>query len=436
MRTSSRSCPIPVAVLVAMVAVAGSPPAEAVTPGGDADEAAAVAALRAELDTLKHDYEARISALEQRLSQLESAAAAPAAQAPPAAGAPATAEVPAGAAGAGGPRGALPVYGAAAAGSKIFNPDVAAIGNFLGAAGPNPQSGQPTFQLAEAELSFQAVVDPYARADFFLTFSPEEVGVEESYISFTELPGGFMGRVGKFKATFGKVNTFHPHTLPWTDKPLVSVNLVGGAEGISQSGLGVARLIPNDWVFLEATGEVTFGTSEVFDSPQRQDLTWLGRLHAYRDLTDSANVDVGGSFMYGTNYRGPGHHTRLVGTDVTFRWRPLRRAIYRSFLGRSELIWSRRDLEEGRADAFGFYLEGDYQFARRWVAGARYDWSERAEDPSILDRGGSLLLTFFPSEFSEVRGQYRHTVYGDGVTANEFLFQFLYSIGAHGAHPF
>jgi hypothetical protein len=349
---------------------------------------------------------------------------------------PATADVPAGAAGAGGPAGALPVYGATAAASKIFNPDIAVIGNFLGATGTNPISQQPTLELNEAELSLQAVVDPYARADFFLTFSPEEVGVEEGYLTFNELPGGFLGKVGKFKAAFGKVNTMHPHTLPWTDKPLVNVNLVGGDEGISQSGLALSRLIPNDLVFLEATGEISFGGSEVFDSPRRQDLTYLGRLRAYRDLSDSTNLELGGSIQYGTNDLGPGSQTRLLGTDLAFRWRPLRRAIYRSFLARSELVWSRRELEEGRADAFGFYVSADYQFGRRWFASARYDWSERSDDASLRDTGGSFVLTYWPSEFSQVRGQYRHIRYGEGETANEFLFQFLFSIGAHGAHPF
>ena len=50
--------------------------------------------------------------------------------------------------------------------------------------------------------------------------------------------------------------------------------------------------------------------------------------------------------------------------------------------------------------------------------------------------GASLLLTYWPSEFGQVRGQYRRTKYAEGATANEFLFQFLFSIGAHGAHPF
>ena len=86
--------------------------------------------------------------------------------------------------------------------------------------------------------------------------------------------------------------------------------------------------------------------------------------------------------------------------------------------------------------AFGYYVSGDYQFARRWFAGARYDRSNRADDASLLDSGQSLLLTYKPTEFSLVRGQYRRTKFAIGETANEFLFQFLFAIGAHGAHPF
>ena len=52
------------------------------------------------------------------------------------------------------------------------------------------------------------------------------------------------------------------------------------------------------------------------------------------------------------------------------------------------------------------------------------------------DSGGSLSLTFRPSEFSIVRGQYRRTQYAEGIDANELLLQLNFSIGAHGAHPF
>jgi hypothetical protein len=66
----------------------------------------------------------------------------------------------------------------------------------------------------------------------------------------------------------------------------------------------------------------------------------------------------------------------------------------------------------------------------------RFDRSARATDSSLVDKGPSVLLTYWPSEFSQIRGQYRHTQYAEGVTSNELLFQFLFSIGAHGAHVF
>jgi hypothetical protein len=113
----------------------------------------------------------------------------------------------------------------------------------------------------------------------------------------------------------------------------------------------------------------------------------------------------------------------------------LRRAIYRRLLARSELVWSRRS-EAGGLNAFGTYLAADYQFARRWFVGLRYDYSARATDVDAKDKGISGLVTFWPSEFSQIRAQYRRTNYAEGVTANEALFQFLFSIGVHGAHAF
>jgi len=161
-------------------------------------------------------------------------------------------------------------------------------------------------------------------------------------------------------------------------------------------------------------------------------------VRGYRDLTEGTNLDLGTSFAYGHNDARPDATTQLFGVDATIRYRPLRRAIYKRFLGRTELFWSRRDTATlgDQADAFGAYVSGDYQFARRWFAGGRYDWSDRATDPTQRDKSGSFLLTYWPSEFSQIRGQFRRTAYAEGVDANEVLFQFLFSIGAHGAHAF
>jgi hypothetical protein len=220
------------------------------------------------------------------------------------------------------------------------------------------------------------------------------------------------------------------------DQPLPVRNLLGGDEGLNDSGVSVSKLIINPVLFLEATGEIYNGTNTVFTGYKRSDLTYVGRLRGYRDVTESTNLDVGTSIAYGHNEAGPDSTTRVFGVDATFRYRPLRRAIYKRFLGRTELFWSKRDDALGDGKAFGAYVSGEYQFARRWFAGARYDFSDRAVDTTLRDKSGSLLLTFWPSEFSQIRTQYRRTAYADGVKGNELLFQFLFSIGAHGAHVF
>ena len=385
--------------------------------------------LRREFETIRDAYAQRLAALEARIGSTDpSAPAVPAA--PPAVPVP----VPATAQDPGQPP--PPPAPTPAAGSKVFNPDIAVIGNFLGAVGKNDINPSPLFDMNEAEATFQAVLDPYARADFFLAFSPEGVEIEEGFVTFTSLPGGVLAKAGKMKEQVGKVNTLHPHSLSWTDRPLALGNLLGGEEGLADAGVSVSKLLPNRFLFLEATGELFSGNSGIFQSHQRSDLSWVGRLRGYRDLTEATNLDIGASFARGKNDLGSDFSTEVVAVDATFRYRPLQRALYRRFLGRTELFWSRRDQEEGTVPAFGMYVSGDYQFARRWFAGARYDWSERATDASLRDKGASVTLTFWPSEFSQVRGQYRRINFAEGVKSNELLFQLLFSIGAHGAHVF
>ena len=361
--------------------------------------------LRADFEMLRQQYADRLSALEARLAALKDGTA----QLPP---------------------------GSAASSSKIFNPDTSVIGNFLGVAGRNRMSDQPPLSLTEVEAAFQAVVDPYARADFFLSASPEGLEVEEGYITFTSLPAGVLLKVGKMRAQFGKVNTMHTHILPWADRPLVSQNLFGGGEGLADSGISVSRLIPNGFMFIDAIGEVYRGDSEVFQSEARSKLNYIGRLRGYRDLTEGTNIDLGVSHARGPSAALPGYHTQLTGVDATFRYRPLRRAIYRQFVGRTEFVWNRQDTPGLRQSTSGFYSSADYQFARRWFVGVRGDRSGRALDSALHDSGGSIHLTFRPSEFALIRGQYRRTNYAEGTDANELLFQVNFSIGAHGAHSF
>ena len=346
-------------------------------------------------------------------------------------------------------------YGGATSNAKLLNPDISLIGDFIGTAGRNTVSPSRSLELHESEVGLQAIIDPYARADAFISFGETGVNVEEGYVTFTSLPAGLLLKVGKMRAEFGKVNTIHNHALPFIDRPLVTNNLVGGEDGIDDAGISLSRFLPapKNW-FLQGTAQVYRGdSSDVFTANRRQDLSVVGHLRLYRDLGESTNIDLGGSYARGHNTAGvrttfnlENFLTNLYSADATLRWKPLRRAIYHSFLFRTELFWSARDQLSPlnifqTQHAFGLYSDSEYRVNRRWTVGGRFDRSGRATSASLTDTGFSGILTYWPSEFSQIRGQYRYghlwDVPNDRFTnANEFLFQFLFVMGAHGAHPF
>ena len=346
-------------------------------------------------------------------------------------------------------------YGGATSNAKLLNPDISLIGDFIGTAGRNTVSPSPSLELHESEVGLQAIIDPYARADVFISFGETGVNVEEGYVTFTSLPAGLLLKVGKKRADFGKVNTIHNHALSFIDRPLVTNNLVGGEDGIDDAGFFLSRFLPapKNW-FLEGSAEVLRGDSaDLFQASRRQDVSVVGHLRAYRDLNESTNLDLGVSYARGHNNAGIGTSfdpskflTNLYSADATLRWKPLRRAIYHSFLLRTELFWSARDQLSPAAlfqtqHAFGLYSDAEYRANRRWTVGGRFDRSGHANNASLTDTGFSAILTYWPSEFSQIRGQYRFGHLADPVTANysnanEFLFQFLFVMGAHGAHPF
>ncbi|HEX4594333.1 MAG TPA: hypothetical protein VH157_08660 [Bryobacteraceae bacterium] len=412
-----------------------------------------------ELLTRMKAMEDHIKSLEAEIQELKSQQAATTAAltaASPAAPAPAIAQAQAALPAEQPAQAPVSLGGAGGAAAKVLNPDIAVIGDFLGAAGNSAGRPTPSLEMHESEVAFQAILDPYARADFFITFGEHGVDLEEGYLTFPALPGHLELRVGRMRAAFGKVNTLHNHVLPWTDRPLVTSNLVGGEDGIADAGLALSRIFQGPGqIFLEGTAQIFRGDSlNLYQAYNRNDVSTVDHLRAYRDISESTNIDIGASYSRGHSVFGPQAINQIYGVDGTFRWKPLRRSIYHSFVGRTEVIWSRLSVPgQSVTTPFGFYVSGDYQFARRWFLGGRFDRSQRVgnwftvdgsvfniPDPNNLalhqDTGGSIVLTYWPSEFSQIRGQLRRTQYGGSLTANEFLFQFQFSIGAHGAHPF
>jgi len=158
MRLSLAFGVLAVAALVAPVCRADTPAEER------------VAVLEQKIDAMTRAYEARIAALEREVAGLKAPLAlSGAATAAPAPTAPAPPAPP--------PTPGLPPVSTAAPSqtSNYFNPSVSVIGNYLGVGGSNGTENLPSSSLRESEVSLQAVVDPYARADFFISFG--EAGV-------------------------------------------------------------------------------------------------------------------------------------------------------------------------------------------------------------------------------------------------------------------
>src|SRR5258706_3919020 len=329
--------------------------------------------------------------------------------------------------------------------SKVFNPDTSVIGNFLGHAGQKnnlefPDDPRQPFRLDEAEIAFEAFVDPYAKAKFFFSITPKGIDVEEGYANFVTLPYGLTAKAGKMKAFFGKDNTWHTHVRPWTDQPLVIHNFFGD-EGLADEGVSVSKSVDNPWnTFIEATGEVFSGNvGNVFKRTSNNDLLYNGHLKDFRDITENTNIEVGTSYATG---KLESARDSFGGIDVTYRWKPLERGLYRGVITRFEgLINDRPDLAH---HAKGFYASADYQLGQRWFTGLRVDSADRITTdslgftgPVVSDHGVSATLTFWPSEFSQIRGQLRRTKYGDlDKPVTELLMQLQFAIGAHGAHTF
>ena len=111
--------------------------------------------------------------------------------------------------------------------------------------------------------------------------------------------------------------------------------------------------------------------------------------------------------------------------------------------------------DDYRSTQSGWYVQGVYQFLPRWRAGLRYDSLDSGTPHIGLVESGELPLSAFPlllpanpdrvsimldwnpSEFSRLRAQFDWDDARDsGDRDQAFRLQYIYGIGAHGAHKF
>lgn len=330
---------------------------------------------------------------------------------------------------------ATPARGSASSAySNLYNPAISANALLTAdAAYPTPEA---SLAVQEVEVQLTSNVDPYFFANLILALPEGEgIEVEEGYVQPSLQPFGLSSKIGKIKAPFGRENLLHTHALPFIDKSLVG-DAVLGEEGLNEVSIEVSYLTPLPWYTL-ATISVLDGRNEVvFDSSRAEDVAGFAGLKSVVDLSDDATLELGGSFAVGRN--ADDGISRLAGGHVVFKWKPARAALYHSAQGVVEAIYAQRGQADGRSgpETAGLYAFAQYQLARRWYVAARYDYLGLiAAEP--VDRRGSLLLVFAPSEFSALRLQTSGRLEPESHELSyEAILQFNFTIGAHPAHVY
>ena len=331
------------------------------------------------------------------------------------------------------------VAGGSSLARLLLLPDVGAIASFAAAydsyhvearsprEGPFGAKDTPAFLFQEIELGLQAVVDPYARADVFVAFTPEGADVEEAYLTTLGLPGGLQLKAGTLFSPFGRQNTQHPHVWEFVDAPLARGRLLA-TETLSGPGVDVGWLAPLPWF-----AELRLAAQDTAPTPDDAErLTGVARLLQYFPLGEGRTLGIGLSAARRSEARGA--FRDLAAVDVYLRARP---PAGRSWVTLQGELYTRRFRNVDGESGTGGYAQLFFRRGPHLGYGVRYDRAPAAGDaaPGTEERFGALA-TWYPSEFQRIRLQVSYDRAPDGRDGVEALVALEFGIGAHGAHPF
>ncbi len=448
--------------------------------------------IRKDIQELRDSYESRIKALEDKLKAAEAAAgkaqdAATQAQASAAKAETAATQSTA----ATSPPESLP------ASQSAFNPSLSLILNGTwGRFGNDPTTQITGFapsggevlpgrgaSLGESELFLTANIDHYFRGALLAALTPENtVEVEEAYFETLSLGRGFSIKGGRFFSGIGYFNSVHPHAWDFADASLVQNAFLGRNYG--DDGLQLRWVAPLP-IFLQFGAELGRG----------REFPGAGEVERNRNGSDSqayfaklgGDIGTSNSYQVGVSHLRQRSGTdgvafldyddlsgvtnlfsgrqRLTGLDFVYKWAPDGNPTYRNFKFVSE--WYQRKYDGDftfdttgiastdllNAKQSGWYAQGIYQFLPYWRVGGRYDRlshgnvgfnanAANVTPPDFDPQRYSVMVDWNPSEFSRIRLQYSRDLSrqdiasGDTIKDNQIFLQYIFSLGAHGAHRF
>ncbi len=432
-----------------------------------AAEDVSLQALQAEIQAMRSAYESKIEQLEQKvetLSAQQNQTAAKMSVIEPAAGE----RLP-------------PATSKRRIADNSFNPEIGVIlqgkynnfseGNseFAGfAVGEEAERPDEGFSIDETELNFSANVDNLFKGAATIAVVEEgsetKVEVEEVYVQSTSLPGGLSVKAGRFFQELGYLNSHHSHSDDFADRPLT--NRVFLDEQFNDDGVQVSWVLPTD-IYTELGGSVLRGNDFPAGAADGNDIgAWTAYGRVGGDFGDNTSWRLGLSTLQVDGAERSAKEdmvvfdgdSRLYVVDARLTYAPTGNAKDQEVIVQGEYFYRNEDGTYNDMDAgtgtvaydenqSGWYAQSVYKFHPQWRVGARYSELYAGDVPaglvgSAIDDGGhdpwsaSAMLDWSNSEFSRVRAQFNREELSNSNEDNQFVVQYIMSIGAHGAHPF
>lgn len=356
----------------------------------------------------------------------------------------------------------------------VTNPDISVIGQPFVRWTDDASSfsrDRFTFDVGETEIVFDAALNPYARGFFALSFADGEAAVEEGYFSLLRgLPGDIALKGGKYRVGFGKLNATHPHTWPFAERFGV-LGYLPGEESFDETGLDASWRVPlPGTISVTLSGDVLQGDS--FRSPRRATQSpndplalapengdgalepraaWVGRLAAFVPAGDRSGVELGFSATEGTRNVAAKARHRVLGGDAKAKFWTGANAyllvqgeVLR--LERDEAGWDgprgRYTIDTSRDT--GGYLFADYNWDRRYDAGASFEAFADPEDQDGMQRAFGLFAglslmeetTAFRLDWRRIQPARPLGATADPDAIQQLTLRAIFSMGPHKAHQF
>ncbi len=322
------------------------------------------------------------------------------------------------------------------------NPDIGVVADFRAS---YISQGKKNFDayLDETEVSFQSVVDPYIRADFFVSFGRDPVthqygvSVEEGYLTTLSLPAKLQLKVGKFREAVGKINPVHPHALPFIDLPNAYVNYFGNDEGLNDEGASLSWLLPTNKFYQELIFQATSGANQspTFYRGDNNRFIYLAHLKNVFTMSENATLEFGLTGITGPN--DSSMNTNIAAADLTYKWKPVQFNTYKSVTWQSEFFFANANYSGNTSsNSFGLYSFLEDQLNKRWFLTARYDYAQKPYDRSIVEQAFSLTAGWLATEFQKIEFEDKQTFVNVREAYNQFWLRWIFVIGTHGAHQY